>query len=66
MYDVDSIVLINTGDQLLHAHLTKLVDATNAYAQFQFQIVQPPDEAASLAAADKSGRAFNHGSSNPR
>lgn len=58
VYDVDSIVLINTGDQLLHAHLTKLLEATNAYAQFQFQIVQPPDEAASLAAVDKSGRAF--------
>lgn len=41
IYDVDSIVLINTGDNLLYAHLTRLMDATNSYSLFQFQLVQP-------------------------
>ncbi len=58
VYDVDSIVLINTGEQLLYAHLTKLMDASNAYAQFQFQIVEPPDETATLTIIDKGSRAF--------
>lgn len=44
VYDVDSIVLINTGDNLFYAHLTRLMDATNSYSLFQFQIVQPVEE----------------------
>lgn len=44
VYDVDSIVLINTGGNLLYAHLTRLMDATNSYSLFQFQIVQPLEE----------------------
>lgn len=43
IYDVDSVVLLNTGDSLIYAHLMRLMDATNAYSLFQFQIVAPPD-----------------------
>ena len=50
IYDVDSIILINTGEQLLYAHLTKLLEATNAYSQFQFQIVPPPEDETGTAA----------------
>ncbi len=50
IYDVDSIILINTGEQLLYAHLTKLLEATNAYAQFQFLIVPPPEDEATPTA----------------
>ena len=39
VYDVDSVVIVNTGTQLFHAHLTNLLDATNAFSLFQFQIV---------------------------
>lgn len=43
IYDVDSVVLLNTGENLIYAHLTRLMDATNSYSLFQFQIVAPPE-----------------------
>ena len=42
VYDVDSVIFVNTGTQIFYAHLTKLLDATNAFSLFQFQIVPPP------------------------
>jgi hypothetical protein len=42
VYDVDSVVLVNTGTQLFYAKLLKLADATNAYSLFQFQVVAGP------------------------
>jgi hypothetical protein len=42
VYDVDSVIFVNTGTQLFYAQLTRLVDATNAFSQFQFQIVDAP------------------------
>jgi hypothetical protein len=39
---VDSVIFVNTGTQLFYAQLTRLVDATNAFSQFQFQIVDAP------------------------
>jgi cyclic-di-GMP-binding protein len=39
IYDVDSVIFVNTGKLVFYAHLTKLLDATNAYSLFQFQIV---------------------------
>jgi hypothetical protein len=42
VYDVDSVIFVNTGHQLFYAKLIKLVDATNAYSLFQFQIVDEP------------------------
>ncbi len=41
-YDVDSVLLLNLGDKLLYAHLTKLLDSTNSYARFQFALVETP------------------------
>lgn len=42
VYDVDSIIYVNTGTQVFHAKLTRLLDATNAFSLFQFQIVDAP------------------------
>jgi len=42
VYDVDSVILVNTGTQTFYARLTKLVDASNAFSLFQFQIVDAP------------------------
>jgi hypothetical protein len=39
VYDVDSVICVNTGTHVFHAHLTKLVDAANAFSLFLFQIV---------------------------
>ncbi|HHM06190.1 MAG TPA: hypothetical protein ENJ19_10680 [Gammaproteobacteria bacterium] len=43
-YDVDSVVLVNTGAELFHARLTKLLEATDGYARYQFVLVEPPKE----------------------
>lgn len=42
VYDVDSVICVNTGTQIFYAKLTKLLDATNAFSSFQFQIVDAP------------------------
>lgn len=42
VYDVDSVIFVNTGTQIFYAMLTKLVDATNAFSLFQFQVTNPP------------------------
>lgn len=58
IYDVDSVVLINTGERLLYAHLTRLMEATDAYSLFQFQIVPPPEGDAGPHAPSEVGRAL--------
>ncbi|RMD79883.1 MAG: hypothetical protein D6809_02545 [Gammaproteobacteria bacterium] len=42
VYDIDSVVLLNTGEQLLYARLTKLLDATDAFCRYQYQLVEAP------------------------
>lgn len=42
VYDVESLILVNTGTHVFYAHLTRLIDATNAYSLFQYQIVDTP------------------------
>jgi len=42
VYDVDSVVVVNTGTRLFYAKLLRLADATNAYSLFQFQVVDEP------------------------
>jgi hypothetical protein len=42
VFDVDSVILVNTGTDVFYAQLTKLMDATNAFALFQFKIVDAP------------------------
>ena len=42
VYDVGSVILVNTGTQVFYVHLTKLLDATNAFSLFEFQIVDSP------------------------
>lgn len=36
IYDIDSVILLNTGKVLVHVRLTKLLEATGSYARFQF------------------------------
>lgn len=42
VYDVDSVIVVNTGNEVFHAQLTKLMDATNSFSLFQFRIVDAP------------------------
>lgn len=41
VFDVESIILVNTGTDVFYARLTKLMDATNSFSLFQFKIVEP-------------------------
>ena len=40
VYDVESIILVNTSTDVFYARLTKLMDATNSFSLFQFKIVE--------------------------
>jgi hypothetical protein len=42
VYDLDSVVLVNTGSDVFYAQLTKIMNATNSFALFQFKIVDAP------------------------
>ena len=42
VFDVDSVIFVNTGTDVFHAQLTKLKDATNSFSLFQFNIVDAP------------------------
>ena len=42
VYDVDSIIFFNTGNDIFYAQLTKLIEATNSFSLFQFKIVEAP------------------------
>lgn len=44
IYDVHSILLVNTGTQLLYVQLKKLLESTGSYARFQFTIAEPPEQ----------------------
>ena len=42
VYDLDSVVLVNTGTDVFYAQLTKIMNATNSFSLFQFRIVDAP------------------------
>jgi hypothetical protein len=44
IYDLHSILLVNTGTQLLYVQLKKLLESTGAYTRFQFTITEPPKQ----------------------
>lgn len=39
VFDVDSVIFVNTGTDVFYAQLCKLMDATNSFSRFQFNIV---------------------------
>jgi len=42
VYDLDSVVLVNTGSDVFYAQLIKIMNATNSFSLFQFKIVDAP------------------------
>jgi hypothetical protein len=42
VFDVGSVIFVNTGTDVFFAQLTKLMDATNSFSLFQFKIVDAP------------------------
>ena len=42
VFDVDSVIFVNTGTDVFYAQLTRLMDSTNSFSLFQFKIVDAP------------------------
>jgi len=42
VFDVDSVIFVNTGSDFFFAQLTRLMEATNSFSLFQFKIVDTP------------------------
>ena len=42
VFDVDSVIFVNTGTDFFYAQLTRLMEATNSFSLFQFNIVDAP------------------------
>ena len=58
VYDIDSVLLLNTGDRLLHARLTKLLDATDAFCRYQYQLVEAPPKEEERPRQDRQARYY--------
>ncbi len=43
VYDIGSVIMLNLDDRILYARLTRQLASTNAYSQYQFELVKRPD-----------------------
>ena len=43
IYDIGSVMVINTGQELSYIRLTKLIETTNSFSQFAFEPTHPPE-----------------------
>jgi hypothetical protein len=43
IFDVGSLLAVNTGNEIHYVRLTRIVDATKSYSQFHFTITKRPD-----------------------
>ena len=42
VFDMDSVIFVNTGTDVFYAQLTRMMDSTNSFSRFQFKIVEAP------------------------
>jgi hypothetical protein len=50
IYDVDTQLVINRGDQLEYVCLTRMVDTTSSFSRFEFKTIDIPTQEAALIA----------------
>jgi hypothetical protein len=43
IYDINSVVMLNLDDRILYAKLTRQLDSTTSFSQYQFDLVEPPE-----------------------
>jgi len=43
IFDIGSLLAVNTGNEVHYVRLTRIVDATKSYSQFHFTITKRPD-----------------------
>ncbi len=44
IYDINSVVMLNLEDRILYAKLTRQLESTTAFSQYQFDLVRPPEK----------------------
>lgn len=44
VYDIGSILMLNLADRLLYARLTRQLESTTAFSQYQFELVERPEK----------------------
>jgi len=42
VYDIGSVIMLNFNDRILYARLTRQLESTSAYSQYQFDLVEQP------------------------
>ena len=43
VYDIGSVIMLNFDDRILYARLTRQIESTSAYSQYQFDLVKRPE-----------------------
>ena len=43
VYDIGSVIMLNFDDRILYAKLTRQLESTSAYSQYQFELVERPE-----------------------
>jgi hypothetical protein len=42
IYDIDTVLAVNLGDRIRYIRLSRLIEATRSFSQFQFELVDTP------------------------
>jgi|GEM_PF-1075471 len=58
VYDIDSLIVINLEDTLIYARITRLVQSTKSFSQFQFEISDAPGNIKEHVSSLRSERRF--------
>lgn len=61
VYDIGSVIMLNLDDRILHARLTRQLESTTAFSQYQFELVAEPEKLKTTTASQeerKSSRLF--------
>ena len=61
IYDINSVVMLNLGDRILYAKLSRQLESTTAFSQYQFDLVKRPEKLKTATANQeerKSSRLF--------
>ncbi|MDH5191544.1 MAG: hypothetical protein OEW89_09880 [Gammaproteobacteria bacterium] len=58
VYDVDSTIVINLENNLIYAKLTRLVQSTKSFSQFQFDLTEAPEFIKEHVSSFRSERQF--------
>lgn len=44
VYDIGSVIMLNLGNRILYARLTRQLESTTSFSQYQYELVEPPEK----------------------